>query len=96
MTRIVETASRGEMSKVALHFDYAAPAEVFMAPGGFRKHAHLTYRSFASSALAIKFAMEEVPERLRNGMVMEVSEERFDHRAIRHLYDEPAYPLARP
>lgn len=96
MTRIVETASLGEMSEVASRFDYTAPAEVFVASGRPLKRGHLTYRSFASSALALKFAMEEVPERLRGGVVMEVSEERFDHRAIRHLYDEPAYPLVRP
>jgi hypothetical protein len=73
-------------------FDYSAPGEVFMTHA--RKHP-LTYKRFPTAAEAIRFAIEEFPQNLLIGVVLEVDEERFDHRAIRALYEGAAYPLKR-
>lgn len=73
-------------------FDYSAPGEMFMTYN--RKHP-LTYRRFQTAAEAIRFAMEEFPQSLLVGVVMEVDEERYDHRKIRALYEGENYPLAR-
>ena len=43
----------------------------------------------------IRYAIEEIPTPLLIGAVMEVAEQRFDHRAIRELYDGTGYPLVR-
>jgi hypothetical protein len=76
-------------------FDYTAPAEMFMTRAKMMRRLPVTYRRFATAAEAIRFAIEEIPAPLLVGAVMEVSEERFDHRAIRELYDGAGYPLVR-
>lgn len=76
-------------------FDYTAPAEMFMTRAKLMRRLPVTYRRFATAAEAIRYAIEEIPAPLLVGAVMEVSEERFDHRAIRELYDGAGYPLAR-
>jgi Arc/MetJ-type ribon-helix-helix transcriptional regulator len=53
------------------------------------------YRRFPSAAEAIRFAIEELPAQLLIGVVMEVGDDRFDHKALRALYDHDVYPLAR-
>lgn len=69
-------------------FDYAAPAEIFVTRGGFtRSSAAMTYRRFPTAAAAIRFAIEEIPPSALLRATMEVRENRFDHRAIRALYD---------
>ena len=40
-------------------------------------------------------AVEEVPGPFFIGVVMEVREERFDHKGIRELYARDEYPLTR-
>jgi hypothetical protein len=53
------------------------------------------YRRFPSAAEAIRFAVEEIPGQLLVGVVMQVDDERFDHKALRELYAQDAYPLPR-
>jgi len=76
-------------------FDFGAPAEVFITAGGFSRGAPMTYRRFSTAAAAVRFVVEEVPHTLLIRATMEVAEDRFDHRAIRTLYDHKSYPLAR-
>jgi hypothetical protein len=73
-------------------FDYSAPGEMFMT---YNRRHPLTYRCFPTAAEAIRFAIEEFPQSLLVGVVMEVDEERFDHKKIRELYDGENYPLKR-
>jgi hypothetical protein len=77
------------------HFDYNAPAEIFGNKGFMRGRRPVGYRRFPSGAEALRFAMEEVPGALLVGLVLEADEERFDHVAIRSLYEHPDYPLPR-
>lgn len=70
-----------------LSFDYTAPAELFMTKAKSGRRQPITYRRFATAAEAIKFAIEEIPASLLVGVVLEVAEERFDHAAIRELYN---------
>jgi hypothetical protein len=76
-------------------FDYAAPAELFMAKrrGGSRQP--LGYRRFATAAEAIRFAVEEFPAVRALGAWMQVGDDRFDCDDIQRLYDSGKYPLPR-
>jgi hypothetical protein len=76
-------------------FDYSAPAEMFMTHARSARRHTTTYRRFPTAAEAIRFAVEEIPPPLLVGAVMEVREERFDHKGIRELYAQDGYPLAR-
>jgi len=76
-------------------FDYGAPAEVFACKSRGANPRPVTYRRFASSAEAIRFAIEELSAQELFGTVLEVNEDRFDAAAIRQLYDNEAYPLQR-
>ena len=78
----------------AAAFDYSAPAEIFMMQAR-QSRSRARYRRFATAAEAIHFVVEEVPGPLQVGVVMEVREERFDHKAIRQLYAGDHYPLTR-
>lgn len=53
------------------------------------------YRRFATAAEAIRFAIEQLPEALLLGAVLEVNEERFSSGQIRELYESDGYPLSR-
>ena len=67
-----------------------------MTRGGFtRGGAAMTYRRFPTAAAAIRFAIEEIPTSALLRATMEVRETRFDHRAIRALYDRSARISAR-
>lgn len=81
-----------ELPEPGAVFDYAAPAEMYMAQA---RRGPLVYRRFDTAALALQFAMETMPAPLLAGTVIEVLEERFDHRAIRDLYGRTGYPLVR-
>ena len=75
-------------------FDYSAPAELFMSRVKGKGSAS-SYRRFDTAAEAIQFALEGLPPSVLIGAVLEVREERFDHQAIRELYDGSGYPLRR-
>jgi hypothetical protein len=78
-----------------INFNYSAPAEIFGNPGvGKRRHA-VTYRRFASGAEAVRFAVEDISDALIAGITLQAEDDRFDHRAIRALYDSEQYPLTR-
>lgn len=75
-------------------FDYSAPAELFMSRVK-GKGPSSSYRRFETAAEAIQFALEALPASILIGSVLEVREDRFDHHAIRELYDGSGYPLPR-
>jgi hypothetical protein len=95
MTRTATAAAQASPPRATGKFDYAAPAEMFMTRARLTRRPPVTYRRFKTAAEAIQYAIEEIPTPLLVGAVMEVSEQRFDHRAIRELYDGAAYPLVR-
>jgi hypothetical protein len=95
MTRTGVAAAYANSPGAMGRFDYAAPAEMFMTRARLMRRPPVTYRRFPTAAEAIQYAIETIPAPLLVGAVMEVSEQRFDHRAIRELYDGAAYPLAR-
>lgn len=79
---------------MTLNFD--APAELFPALGrGFRRNM-VSYRRFASAALAIQYAIEELDPGKLAGAVLEVDEDRFDVVAIQNFYASDDYPFKRP
>ena len=73
-------------------FDYALPAELFMAKrkGGARQP--LGYRRFPSAAEAIRFAVEDLPAVRTLGAWMQVGDDRFDVDDIQRLYDSSDFP----
>lgn len=75
--------------------DYMLPAEFF---AGRRMGGSITgprYKRFASTAEAIRFAIEELPGSQLRGSILEVGDVRFESREIRNLYDAVQYPLPR-
>ena len=76
-------------------FAYEAPAEIYSSGGTTRRKQSMSYRRFPSSAQAIRFAIEELPQIMQRGTVMEVGDDRFEFEAIRALYDSADYPLVR-
>jgi hypothetical protein len=86
MKRMGRTAVYANSPDAMEAFDYSAPAEVFMTRAKQSRNPPISYRRFATAADAIRFAVEQPPAHLL-GAVMEVSEQRFDHGAIRQLYD---------
>jgi len=83
-------APRRDLGKI----DYSAPAELFPSRGRRAKCA-TSYRRFATTAEAIRFAVEELPAPLLLGAFLEVDEARFNGDDIRRLYDHADYPLPR-
>jgi hypothetical protein len=76
------------MSKV----DYSAEAELFPAR---RRSPKVGYKRFPSAALAIQFAIENLPNELLLGSFLEFGEERFGAEGIRKLYESDLYPFSR-
>ena len=76
-------------------FDFDAPAELFSSARQGGARGPMYYRRFANGALAIRYAIEELPPSLLRGSIIQVDEDRFDAQQIRELYNCPAYPLAR-
>lgn len=75
-------------------FNYTAPAELY--PSANRKIMRkIKYRRFDHAADAIRYAVEELPAPLLLGAIIELDEERLDHKDIRALYDSADYPLQR-
>jgi hypothetical protein len=77
-------------------FDYNAPAELFPTRGRRGSRRPMSYRRFDTAALAIRFAIEELPAAMLLGAYLQVEDDRFDNEQIQALYDSAAYPLARP
>ena len=73
-------------------FDYNAPAEPFGNRDTSRHGRAAKYRRFTSGAEALRFVMEDVPP-LLPGIILESNETRYDHLAIRALYNRVDYPL---
>lgn len=76
-------------------FAYDAPAEIYSSDGTGARKRPVSYRRFASSAEAIRFTIEQLPQIMQRGAVMEVGDDRFEFARIRALYDSECYPLAR-
>ena len=79
-----------------MKFDYALPAELFMAKrkGGARQP--LGYRRFNNAAEAIRFAVEELPAVRTLGAWLQVGDDRYDVDDIQRLYESAEFPLERP
>ncbi|KAB2942273.1 MAG: hypothetical protein K8F92_02010 [Hyphomicrobium sp.] len=76
-------------------FAYDAPAEIYSSAGTGARKRPVSYRRFASGAEAIRFTIEELPQMMQRGTVMEVGDDRFEIADIRALYDSEDYPLSR-
>ena len=77
------------------HFDFDAPAEVFIivrVAGGSRR---MTFLKFPSGAGAVKHVVEELDDHAQRGSIVEIEEARFDFAAVAQLYESPRYPLQR-
>jgi hypothetical protein len=75
-------------------FDYSRPAELFTVSNLGRRR-RMGFRRYDSAALAVRFAIEDIQAKALVGAILQVDEERLDHKAIRQLYDDPEYPLTR-
>lgn len=76
-------------------FSYDEPAEVYSADGKAARKRPVSYRRFASSAEAIRFAVEQLPQIMQRGTVMEMGEDRYEFADIQVLYESDRYPLQR-
>ncbi|MES0403750.1 MAG: hypothetical protein ABUJ93_09635 [Hyphomicrobium sp.] len=76
-------------------FAYDSPAEIFSSDGRVTRKRAVTNRRFARSAEAIRFAIEQLPQPMQPGTVMEVDGDRIQITQIRALYDSQRYPLSR-
>ena len=74
--------------------DDAAAAELY-ASGTARLTGNLRYMRFPSIAGAVRYAIEQVPANRLATLVIEAGDVRFVGKAIRTLYNAPAYPLQR-
>lgn len=80
------------MTTKSAHVDFSAPCEAFFA----RKVGHkaaVSYRRFASVALAVRYAIEDQTSAALKATTVEVSETRLKGSDIRALYDSAEYPL---
>jgi len=76
------------------HFDYNAPAELFLAKR--TKSSREKYRRFATAAEAIRYAVEDLRTPRAFGTWLEVGDERFNSNEIQQLYEAKDYPLRKP
>ena len=66
------------------HFDYNAPAELFLAK---RTKTRENYRRFATAAEAIRYAVETLRTPKAFGAWLQVDDERFNSSEIERLYE---------
>ena len=88
----------GEMAELFTGKVHLPPGDSAPDGHGAVRSAHrkpMTYRRFATSAEAIRFAIEHLPAEGLAATVLEMDGDRFDSAAIRKLYDAPEYPLPR-
>jgi hypothetical protein len=77
-------------------FDYLAPAELFFGKACVSARASpMKYRRFATSAEAIKYAVESLEPWGLLSAAMIVGAVRYEGAEIRALYDGKNYPLTR-
>jgi len=76
------------------NFNYDAMAELFPSRR-FAKSQVTQYRRFAKASEAVRYCIEEMPEKALIGSYLEVKGQRFEGVAIRALYENEAYPLER-
>ena len=76
-------------------FSYDEPAEVYSTDGKGGRKRPVSYRRFASSAEAIRFAVEQLPQIMQRGTAMEMGEDRYEFADIQVLYESDRYPLQR-
>lgn len=76
-------------------FSFNEPADVYSTDGKGTRKRPVSYRRFATSAEAIRFAVEQLPQIMQRGTVMEIGEDRYEFADIRALYESTGYPLPR-
>lgn len=75
-------------------FNYSATAELFPSRNG-RRSSMMNYKRFKTAAEAVRYAIEDMPEILLRGSLLEVDEQRFSGEQIRDLYSAESFPLPR-
>ena len=75
-------------------FNYTEMAELYPSRS-FYKSRTVAYQRFDSAAEALRYAIEEMPRELLIGALLEVGEERYEHKQIKALYEAEDYPLER-
>jgi hypothetical protein len=76
-------------------FDFRDTAELYTCVTRRGGRRAMVYRRFDTSAKAIRYSMEELPDTRLSGTILEVDGVRYRHTEIRKLYDSSAYPLPR-
>jgi len=74
-------------------FDFEALAVLYPGRGGRRDF--IGYRRFPSAALALRYAIEDMPRVRLDGAMLEVNEDRYDKDQMLELYLSAGYPLPR-
>jgi hypothetical protein len=92
---MADVVSNAGAAATVAAFDYGAEAELFPTRSRKSTRRPIGYKRFARASDAIRFAIEDLPPEFLVGAYLEVDEERFDVGAMRRLYDNPRFPLAR-
>lgn len=77
------------------HFDFRAPADVFVGTGRKTGRCPMVYRRFENGAEAIRHVIEAVEPASLPGAVVETDEARLDAAEIRAIYQSADFPLER-
>lgn len=83
------------MNTMGPTFDFNAPADVFIGGGRIGRRVAMSYRRFATTAEAVRFAIELQSSKKLPLTVVEADEGRLGAAEIRSLYDSADYPLPR-
>jgi len=77
-------------------FDYLAPAELFMGKSRVStRGSPMRYLRFATSAEAIKYAVESLEPPVLLSAALVIGEDRYEGPEIRALYEGKRFPLSR-